>query len=514
MPETRTSRHCAAPCASRRTTPARATRLAALLPLLAAPAAFAADIDWGAPGTTASTAGITRFCWQQRTVYEQACIYAPPPPGDVAADVSNALTAAQLTAAGQAATGVYYAAYALTTAMHCLAVWADVVVTGETVAFMFNPGQAGYLGGLDAASSNAVKRAGGELYGCLLGREPVFLLFREAPATWLSTAKVETRAPLLVAARVNLQAGALTLAVRNEQNLRFSGSVRILGSLGTEVLGTAVGFAVQPRGTVFIPLPVRNTTKDEPLLEYILVVGDPPIGFVRREVIECRSGALFRTPGADQAVPAAASTSPPVRIVASGGGDLPGFARNGTILLRGFACSIGGARVSWAPASGARKAWTGAAAAANAPIAATRYEPLLNNRGDSLHAFLYDLSTEQPDSLEQPAVTLDIPWDIARGALVAAKQNGTYRFGRLDAASADATLRALCGTNVTEWSLALHNDWYVFHLDSAWAETMRARDAQDADVRLVIRSRAVWLPPFVPGRAATIQFHTHFPVGK
>ncbi|MCX7847298.1 MAG: hypothetical protein N2595_04635, partial [bacterium] len=97
--------------------------------------------------------------------------------------------------------------------------------------------------------------------------------------------------PVQVAARVELQHGAIRIAARNQLAETLPITMRIFSADGAHLPVSSFGLLLPPHGASSHLLPVRNVTLDQPVLHSLLVYARTNLVSLR---LPCRSGALFR----------------------------------------------------------------------------------------------------------------------------------------------------------------------------------------------------------------------------
>jgi hypothetical protein len=338
---------------------------------------------------------------------------------------------------------------------------------------------------------------------------------RAGSDAYVGTVPAPTGATALVrlVGQVQLDQGRFLCGIRNQSEASVKGVVRFLDAAGTELKAPACSFDL-PRGkAAWRMLPVGTTTRDEPSIDYLLLLLDAEETKAYRGRLECRSGALERTPGDD--VGAGSAQAPRTSALTTHTGALPS-------LSVGTAPVIAGLEVLWgdAPVSGWREAkaergrlWRAVLREGTnqVTVAELGFDLRDNDRGDYLVTLSYSISTGVHSITSAPAIQLTIPWALAGDAIVARRIQDDYSFAgarRLDAPA----LAASGGRAVVEWGLVCGNDWLYIDLDSAWADVGRAGSQPDADLILTLHSRAA-VEPLRGGSAGAVQFFVHLPVG-
>ncbi len=454
-----------------------------------------------------------RFPWQEPTATESNCVFlTPPSPNELVPEgVLESLGLKRQAPLQINVDRVYAANFILQNGAYCLALWADPLVPGQQAHFVFDALESGFIRALTNVPAANFRRVRPSGVSCSLERAPALMLFKRNPAEWLTPSMFRFKEPIDIGARVNLRKGRLTVGIRNTSSQPVAGTFRVESSEGTDVMSPGFGFKLAPGETMFRFLPVRNTTTDEPLVTCITTL-TAPSAYTRRQHIQCRSGALFRDAGVT--IPESVTHAPRTVQCIPTKMPLHGFAVSHKPIVKSMFVQFGDAVLSWKRQSAMNgMKFKGVAIVNGRGVAELDFVSKLNTRGDCLVSFAYTLTAELHDSARGPALVLDIPWRKVSGCMVAAKSDEGYRFGLLDQRFYAPTLDELSGPGVEEWSIIMPDDWCILYLDSSWLTAERAGVGKDAVLRLTIRSRTKWRKPFVPGRAGSIQFFMHLPVG-
>jgi len=307
--------------------------------------------------------------------------------------------------------------------------------------------------------------------------------------------------PVVLAARNIPREGKLQLGIRNTTDKNISGVIKFENAEGVELLANGIGFDLSPKQTEYKNIPVKNTTKDIPVITCKVIIFDKSRSKMYKNKIECKSGALFRDIGVDEKT-AESSESNKVRI-RTGEKSLISFYMQRKCVIDNLFFKFGDFRVKWRninSKSGTEfigQAFKGSNAVANLKLSAK-----LNNRGDCNIFLNYLLLDFIDNSIEAPEIIVDIPREAAKFDLIALRFNN----GKTDLLTTD-NMAQFINRNVKEFSVITKNDWMTFYMDSTYL-TAGNKDK----IILKIKSRTEWKPPFVPKLSGTIQFFIHFPV--
>lgn len=318
----------------------------------------------------------------------------------------------------------------------------------------------------------------------------------------LAASVATVAAPVQVAARVELRKGGILIGLRNTTPDALAVTLRVLGVEGAALPVASFGTHLPTRATWWRYLPVRDVTRDEPVLDCVLVYGGTN---VLRQRVTCRSGALFRDTTAEHASTGMPRRAPfSVRATTTGAREL----RVGAVpVLTDLATTYGATPVlPWSVSNAALHAQL---MLASSVVATATLAQRSNNRGDIVLNLLTEILAPGLQSNDVPALTALLPAAVLSNTLIAARHDGTYIFTPAETLADPAITAQFSGPAVDEWSVITPHDWFIFSLDAAQLAVHHSHDG----LRLRIISRAPWLPPFIPGRAYAIQLRLHLPVG-
>lgn len=309
-------------------------------------------------------------------------------------------------------------------------------------------------------------------------------------------------APVQIATRVELRKGSILIGLRNTTPEPLGVSVRVLGADGVVLPVASFGAHLPARATWWRYLPVRDVTRDEPVLDCVLVYGGTN---VLRQRVTGRSGALFR-----DATAAYASTGMPRRAPvfarATAGGARELRVRAAPVLTD-LAAAFGATTVlPWSVSNASLHAQL---VLVSSVVATATLAQRANGRGDFALTLLSEVHAPGLQSNDVPALTALLPATFLSNTVIAARRDGTYVFTPAETLADPAIAAQFSGPAVDEWSVITVHDWLIVSLDAAQLAMQHTHDG----LRVRITSRAPWLPPFIPGRAHAIQLRLHMPVG-
>ena len=330
--------------------------------------------------------------------------------------------------------------------------------------------------------------------------------------------------PVKLAARTVVREGKLDFGVRNNTRSNISGVIKFANADGVEILVNGLGFDLAPEKTIYKSIPIKNATKDVPSLTCDVIVFNKEKSKLYENIVKCKSGAMFRDAGVGGIT---AVQLKPVRIKILRGKGLEknflSFYLQNKLLIRNLFCQLGNFQIKWQKIDTKNefeligKAFDNYIFAESNVVADVKLSIKQNNRGDCMIVFSYTLLKQLPDDSRNPYIDLNIPRRTAENDLVTLKyDNGKIRLAFLDDISAPDLVKE--NKNINELSVITKNDWMTFYLDSSYLNVWNilpktTPDKQAGLIRLRIRSRTEWKPPFLATRSGTIQFFIHFPVG-
>ncbi len=328
--------------------------------------------------------------------------------------------------------------------------------------------------------------------------------------------------PVRLAARTVVREGKLEFGVRNNTRSNVAGVIKFDEADGMELLANGFGFELGPKKTVYKSIPIRNTTKDLPLLICDVIIFNNAKSRLYKNKVQCKSGALFRDIGVGE------MTSYPLKTQKieihrgkGGGKNFLSFYLQKECLVKYLNCGFGAFQIDWNKANSKNgmelvgkavkgfSGYNGSNAIANVKLSIKQ-----NGRGDCMVVFNYFLLKQLPDTAIAPQISMIIPRRLARNDLAALKfKNQRTELIVLD----DARDLVDKNKDIEEFSIVTKNDWMTFYLDSSYLKMWNilpktTPDKRAGSVRMVIKSRTEWKPPFVPKRSGTIQFLIHLPV--
>jgi len=330
--------------------------------------------------------------------------------------------------------------------------------------------------------------------------------------------------PVKLAARTVVREGKLDLGVRNNTGSNISGVIKFAKADGVELLVNGFGFDLAPEKTIYKSIPIKNATKDMPTLTCDVIVFNKKKSKLYENVVKCKSGAMLRNVGAGEMT--AAQLKPAKIKILRGKGlekNFFSFYFQNKRLIRDVSCHLGNFQIEWGKINTKNKieltgkAFDGLIFTKSNIVADVKLSIKQNERGDCMIVFSYTLLKQLPDEARNPYINLDIPRAIAENDLVTLKyNNGKVELALLDNVSDPALVKK--NKNIDEFSVITKNDWMTFYLDSSYLNVWNillktTPDKQAGLIRLRIKSRVEWKPPFLPTRSGTIQFFIHFPVG-
>ena len=106
--------------------------------------------------------------------------------------------------------------------------------------------------------------------------------------------------PVIRAARTILRQGKLEFGVRNITSSNVAGVIKFENAAGVELLANGFGFELAPKETEYRSIPIRNATKDLPLLTCDVIIFDNAKSRLYKSKVQCKSGALFRDIGVNE----------------------------------------------------------------------------------------------------------------------------------------------------------------------------------------------------------------------
>jgi len=317
-----------------------------------------------------------------------------------------------------------------------------------------------------------------------------------------SSAAAGTTPPVQLAARVELRTGSILIGLRNTAPHPLTVTLRVLAADGAALPVSSFGVTLAPRVTCVRYLPVRAVTRDEPILDCLVVYGGTN---VLRQRVPCRSGALFRDSTANH-VSTAMPHRAPCSLHTTPSGALELHVNGSPVLTALAAASDATPLLPW---SVSNASWHAHLVRASSVLARATLSQRSNGRGDIVLHLLTDVLAPQLSTNDPPALTALVPAAFLSNTLIAARRGGTYIFTPAETLADPAIAAAFSGPAVDEWSVVTPRDWFIFSLHA----TQLALDPTPHGLRLRITSRAPWLPPFIPGRAHAIHLRLHLPVG-
>jgi len=327
--------------------------------------------------------------------------------------------------------------------------------------------------------------------------------------------------PVKLAARAIVREAKLEFGVRNNTQSNISGVIKFVNANGVELLANGFGFNLSPKKTEYRSIPIKNTTKDLPLLTCDVIIFNNEKSKLYSNVVKCKSGALFRNAGVSQSSPTFLNATN-IKIHRNNNKDnYLSFYLQKKCVIKKFDCQFGNFPIVWnyvdskngieliGKAVEKDSKYNGSNAVANVKLSIKQ-----NGRGDCMVVFNYSLLKQLNDKAETPQISMMIPRCYAEDDLATLKfNNSKNKLIFLDDAS------GLLNKSVEEFSIITKNDWMTFYLDSSYLNVWNVMpkttsDKQSSMIKLVIKSRTQWKPPFLPNRSGTIQFFIHFPVGS
>ena len=330
--------------------------------------------------------------------------------------------------------------------------------------------------------------------------------------------------PVKLAARTVVRAGKLDFGVRNNTTGNISGVVKFVKAEGVELLVNGFGFDLAPAKTIYKSIPIKNTTRDLPSLTCDVIIFNKEKSKLYENTVNCKSGAMFRDVGVGEA---ASELLKPVKIkILSGKGvekNSLSFYLQKKCLIKKLDCRFGNFQIKWQKINTKNKieltgkAFDNYIFAKSNVVADVKLSIKQNNRGDCMIVFSYTLLKQLPDDSRNPYIDLNIPRRLAENDLVTLRyDDGRIKLAFLDDISDPDLVKE--NKNSDEFSVITKNDWMTFYLDSSYLNVWNISPKTTPDkraglIRLRIRSRTEWKPPFLSTRSGTIQFFIHFPVG-
>ncbi|RLD10155.1 MAG: hypothetical protein DRI44_06785 [Chlamydiae bacterium] len=330
--------------------------------------------------------------------------------------------------------------------------------------------------------------------------------------------------PVKLAARAVARDGILEFGVRNNTCSNVSGVIKFENADGVELLANGFGFNLTSKETEYRSIPIKNLTKDLPFLTCDVIVFNNSNSKLYINKIQCKSGALFRDIGGSK--PTSKSLKPATIRIIRGTGlekNFLSFYFHKKLLIKNFCCRFSNFQIKWEKVDTDNqmeligKAFNNYIFAKSNVVADVKLSIEQNNHGDCMIVFSYTLLEQLPDDSRNPYVDLIIPRRIAENDLVTLKHDtGKVKLVFLDDISDSDLIKE--NKNINEFSIITKNDWMTFYLDSSYLNVWNILPKSTPDkraglIRLRIRSRVEWKPPFLPARSGTIQFFIHFPVG-
>ncbi len=443
--------------------------------------------------------------WDLPTARELVFRGRPPGAPLLAGEAAQCAAASAWRPLALAATGIYAATAAAPDQRHYLAVWSDALVSGEVARLAFDRRMAGFVRLLTNDAAARTHALATPRVTLAIGRAPLVLLCANDPAQWLPRASARRTQPLELAARVELRDGALLFGARNTTRHPIAATIRIVSADGATLPVSSFGCSVPPGKLWLRYLPVRDVTRDEPVLDCLVVLHGMQHGYAQHMRLICRSGALFRDNTAEQ-VSAGMPRHAPFSLHTT-----PSAAREWRVdsapVITGFAAAFGSADpLPWSYSNATLFA---DALAGGTRLARTSLAYRANDRGDFVLNALTDITAEGLTTNDVPALCAAIPAALLREAVIAAQRDGAYIFTS-PAALADPGIAAeFSGPAVNEWAVVTPRDWLCISLDAA----QLGLAYRDDGLHLRITSRTPWLPPFTLHRAHAVQLRLHLPVG-
>ena len=327
--------------------------------------------------------------------------------------------------------------------------------------------------------------------------------------------------PVKLAARTVVREGKLEFGVRNNTQSNISGVIKFVNASGVELLVNGFGFNLSPGRTEYRTIPIRNVTKDSPVLTCDVIIFNNEKSKLYNNIIKCKSGALMRDIGVNN-IPASALNTHKIKIQRGEGVNrnyLAVYLQN-KLIVENFCCRIGNYPIVWKNVNSKNgieligkvidgsDGYNGSNIVANVKLSIKQ-----NGHGDCMVVFNYSLLKIIPDTTEAPKISMIIPRALAENNLTVLKTNNKKnKLILLD------DVQNSVDKNVEEFSIITKNDWMTFYLDSSYLNAWNispktTAGIQDGMVKLVIKSRSEWKSPLQPDRSGTIQFFIHFPVG-
>ena len=316
--------------------------------------------------------------------------------------------------------------------------------------------------------------------------------------------------PVILAARTVVRKGKLEFGVRNNTRSNISGVIKFEKTDGVELLASGFGFNLGPKKTAYRSIPIRNTTKDLPFLTCDVVIFNNAKSKLYKNKIQCKSGALFRDIGVNETV--AKFTAPKKVQIHTNGESLLNLSVNKKCVIDNLFFKFDDLEIKWRKTnSKSGEKFIGMAFDGSNAVADLKLSVDLNGRGDCNVVLSYSLINFMDDLTEAPGIIVDIPREIAKDDLITIKNNDKTDLFTID------NMTKNINSNVDEFSVITKNDWMTFYMDGSYLNVWSilpktTPDKHAGSIRLVIKSRTDWKPPFVPKRSGTIQFFIHLPV--
>jgi len=311
--------------------------------------------------------------------------------------------------------------------------------------------------------------------------------------------------PVMLSARTVVREGKLEFGVRNNTRSNISGVIKFEKTDGVELLASGFGFNLGPKKTAYRSIPIRNTTKDLPFLICDVVIFNNTKSRLYKNKIQCKSGALFRDIGISQPV----KQSPAQKKVQihTNGESLLNFSVNKKCVIDNLFFKFDNLKIKWRKTnSKSGEKFIGMAIDGSNTAANLKLSVDLNGRGDCNVVLSYSLINFMEDLTEAPEIIVDIPCEIAKDDLITIKSNGKTDLFTVDNMTKNINM------NVDEFSVITKNDWMTFYMDGSYLTAKKILLKKTKNIRLKIKSRTEWKPPFVPKCSGTIQFFIHLPV--